>query len=426
MYLEYYGLEQQPFSTTPNPDFFFSGGDRGVLLETLINAVIDREGMVKVVGNAGCGKTTLCRVLAQRLPDSIVTAFLINPNLTPDQLYSVILTDFKQAHLRDAQTYQYRRQLEHYLRKVKVSGRQALLLVDEAQSMPLETIEELCFISDLEDDNHKLLQIIFFGQNELNTMLGSSDVGQVRERITRNMKIPDFTLQDTEEYIVTRLLKAGCQTIRLFKPTALAAIHKAANGSLRRTNMLANNALKAAFRADAEFVEPGHIKNALSVNEYSEHVNNWKKSALIAAGVAGIGFYMGTFANIRSSMLVTPIVPEVKEVSTPITPGNASYKTIATVELVSGKNNGNLQTKPESVRLENNVNVVIELPGMAGAGSVEDNQIQAAAIPISEISKISDDIQTVIDEALIDSYVNEMFVPEAKNRQPGTDKRIVM
>lgn len=159
MYLEYYSLERPPFRITPDPSLFFTGGakGRGVVLEALLYAVMSGEGILKVVGEVGSGKTMLCRMLEERLPDSVEIVYLANPNLSPHDILYAIAFELKLATDHSTQRLVLMQQLQEYLLKQHSLNRSVVVIIEEAQSMPIETLEEIRLFSNLETHQHKLM-----------------------------------------------------------------------------------------------------------------------------------------------------------------------------------------------------------------------------------------------------------------------------
>ncbi|HKC42277.1 MAG TPA: AAA family ATPase, partial [Burkholderiales bacterium] len=166
MYLSHFGLNEAPFRITPHTEFFFSGANRGATLEALLYAITHDEGIVKVTGEVGSGKTMLCRVLVERLPKNVETIYLANPSLSRDEILHVIAADL-QVESRGERVTILLRALQERLIKLYASGRRVVVLIDEAHAMPLATLEEVRLLSNLESNRHKLLQIVMFGQPEL-------------------------------------------------------------------------------------------------------------------------------------------------------------------------------------------------------------------------------------------------------------------
>ncbi len=171
MYYEYFGLKQPPFKITPDTSLFFPGGDRGAILDALIYAIVSGEGIVKLVGEVGSGKTTLCRMLEKELPDNIEIVYLANPSLSPDNILHAIAFELGLHVNANESRLQVMNELQNYLLERHAENKQVVVFVEEAQSMPIATLEEIRLLSNLETANSKLLQIVIFGQPELDSMI---------------------------------------------------------------------------------------------------------------------------------------------------------------------------------------------------------------------------------------------------------------
>ena len=183
MYLEHFGLREAPFRITPHTEFFFAGANRGATLEALVYAITAGEGLVKVTGEVGTGKTMLCRVLMERLPETVETIYLAVPSLTRDEMLIAIASELG-IDTEGANTTQLLRALQQHLIALHADGRQVVALIDEAHAMPLATLEEIRLLSNLETGKEKLLQIVLFGQPELDEHLNLPNMRQLKERIT--------------------------------------------------------------------------------------------------------------------------------------------------------------------------------------------------------------------------------------------------
>jgi type II secretory pathway predicted ATPase ExeA len=198
MYLEHFGLREAPFRITPHTEFFFSGANRGATLEALIYAITAGEGMVKVTGEVGTGKTMLCRVLMERLPETVETIYLAVPSLSRDEMLAAIGSDLE-IDTAGANTTQLIRSLQDRLVELHASGRQVVALIDEAHAMPLATLEEIRLLSNLETNKEKLLQIVLFGQPELDQHLALPNMRQLKERITHAFTLGPLPPKEVDE-----------------------------------------------------------------------------------------------------------------------------------------------------------------------------------------------------------------------------------
>ena len=182
MYLEHFGLNEPPFRITPHTDFFFSGANRGATLDALLYAITNDEGIVKVSGEVGSGKTMLCRVLMERLPEHVETIYLANPSLARDEILLAIADELKLEPGTNRIT-RVIRQIQEALIERFASGRRVVVLIDEAHAMPRETLEEIRLLGNLENRNGKLIQIILAGQPELDRKLDAPNLRQLKQRI---------------------------------------------------------------------------------------------------------------------------------------------------------------------------------------------------------------------------------------------------
>lgn len=262
MYLTHFGLRQAPFGMTPNPAFFYSGNTRGDMLKALRYAVMHGEGIIKVTGEVGSGKTMLCRMLESVLPPHIDVIYLVNPNLGPQEVLHAIAAELSLtgAGQRDDEV---QRLLHGALIGRHAAGRQVVLLIEEAQAMPLETLEQIRLLTNLETARHKLLQIVLFGQPELDASLELVRMRQLKERITHSFHVPPMPPQLLPEFLAFRLRAAGYQGPALFEPGALRQMADVSQGIVRRINILADKALMAAFADDAATVTARHMRQAV-------------------------------------------------------------------------------------------------------------------------------------------------------------------
>jgi type II secretory pathway predicted ATPase ExeA/septal ring-binding cell division protein DamX len=301
MYLSHFGLNEPPFRITPHTEFFFSGANRGATLEALLYAISHDEGIVKVTGEVGSGKTMLCRVLVERLPKTVETIYLANPSLSRDEILHVIAADLQVESHGERLTILLRA-LQERLIKLYASGRRVVVLIDEAHAMPLETLEEVRLLSNLESNRHKLLQIVLFGQPELDETLALPNMRQLKERITHSFRLEPLVRSDIESYIDFRMRAAGYRGPSVFGPQAMRLITRASEGLTRRVNILADKSLLAAFAAGTHEVTAQHVRAAIRDAEYGPRGWGAAKWWLVAGGIAaavaiGFGIHLGYRAN---------------------------------------------------------------------------------------------------------------------------------
>ncbi len=263
MYEEYFGLNRPPFRITPDTSLFYDGGRRGDILAALAYAVQRGEGIVKVVGEVGSGKTMLCRMLQQVLPEEVEIIYIANPSVSPEDILFVIASELHFDIDRDASKHELVAKLQDYLLQRHAEDRQVVLFIEEAQGMPLETLEEIRLLSNLETDQHKLLQIILFGQPELDENLSKQSIRQLRERITHEFKLAPLDADEIHQYLNFRMREVGYTGPELIDRKLAKQIAHHSEGLLRRVNILADKMLLAAYASDTHTLSSKHLKEAV-------------------------------------------------------------------------------------------------------------------------------------------------------------------
>ena len=212
MYYDHFGLNEPPFRITPNTEFFFGGGNRGAILEALIYAITHGEGIVKVTGEVGSGKTMLCSMLQARLPAHVESVYLPNPSVAADEVLHAIAFELQLGVDRQGNRLTVMHALQDYLVKRHAEGKRVVVFVEESQSMPIATLEEIRLLSNLETRNDKLLQIVMFGQPELDENLRQPNIRQLRDRIAHSFRLEPLTARrcgSTSPSVCVRPVTAG-------------------------------------------------------------------------------------------------------------------------------------------------------------------------------------------------------------------------
>jgi MSHA biogenesis protein MshM len=334
LYLDHFGLAADPFRITPDTEFFFTGGQRGDILEGLIVAAMHDEGIVSVVGEIGMGKTMLSRMLLERLrPLPCDTVYLANPVFDRDEILGAIAHDLmseppqgNRAHMLAA--------LEAVLIERYSQGRRVVVVIDEAHSMPATTLEEIRLLSNLETTQNKLLKIVLFGQPELDELLDAPQLRQVKDRISHRFDLQPLNADEASAYLRFRLHKAGWQGGELFDVEALKLLVQASGGRTRRLNMLADKSLLAAYaegvsQVGAEQVSravgdslPRARRNSLEAAYASVRTGTgWKRWLTAAAGglaILVLGYGLGYGSGHRSE--ARPLAAAAGMVQQQVTP----------------------------------------------------------------------------------------------------------
>ncbi|MDM8567808.1 AAA family ATPase, partial [Candidatus Halobeggiatoa sp. HSG11] len=269
MYNEHFGLKYPPFNITPDTHLFYSGANRGLTLDALVYAVKNGEGIIKVVGEVGSGKTMLCRMLEEKLPKEIEVVYIANPSLPPEMILHAIALEMRLPVTPQENRLQVMHILHNHLLKKYSKQQQVVVFIEEAQGMPLETLEEIRLLSNLETTRNKLLQIVLFGQPELDVNLSANNIRQLKERITHNLYLEGLTKNNIQEYLQFRLHAVGYRGPPVFSPPAIRLLTKISNGLMRRINILADKALLAAFADSTHIILPKHIYLAAQDSGFS-------------------------------------------------------------------------------------------------------------------------------------------------------------
>ncbi len=264
MYLESFGLREKPFALSPDPRYLFLAESHREALAHLLYGVDQGEGFIAVVGEVGTGKTTLCRTLLQRLGAETEVAFLFNPDLSPVELLESVCTEFGVAVPGGASRRDLLERINEFLVHNKRQDRRVLLIIDEAQNLPDETLEQVRLLSNLETETSKLIQIILLGQPELEAKLAQENLRQLRQRISVWWTLGPLTRAETSEYVRHRLRVAGGANRSCFTESALREVHRQSAGVPRVVNILCDRALLAAYADEARDVTARHVKGAVS------------------------------------------------------------------------------------------------------------------------------------------------------------------
>lgn len=262
MYLEHFRLREMPFTLTPDTSFFMSRAGYQDALNVLLIALRSGEGFVKVTGEVGTGKTMLCRALLNKLGDEFETAYIPNPYLRPTTLLLAVADELGIDYPDKIGQHAFMRLLNQALLKFHRAGKRVLVCLDEAQALPIETLETLRLLTNLETEKTKLIQVVLFGQPELDTVLEEPSIRQLRQRITFAYEILPLARPGMEQYINHRLAVAGHSGAGLIDRRALDAMFKATGGIPRLINILMHKALMAAFGEQAASVRAAHVQRA--------------------------------------------------------------------------------------------------------------------------------------------------------------------
>jgi len=291
IYLSHFGLRESPFGITPDTSFFYACSSSQEALNTLLVAVANGEGFIKITGEVGTGKTLLCRKFLATLDDDWVSAYIPNPNLEPGTLLLALAEEMGVTLENGLDQHHLLKALNLALLDFAREKKRVVVCLDETQAMPLESLETLRLLTNLETEKRKLVQVILFGQPELDARLAHESIRQLRQRITFQHHLGTLTREETEHYLAHRLAIAGYSGDRVFAPAAVRKIYRASRGVPRLINILANKAMMLAYGEGTRKVTAGHARAATSDTPASFMPSRaWLWLALVCVAFSSMGW----------------------------------------------------------------------------------------------------------------------------------------
>jgi general secretion pathway protein A len=314
MYETYYGFSEKPFSLTPDPKYLYRSQSHGNAFDLLQYAIRRREGFVVVTGDIGTGKTTLCRALLEQIDRTTFTALVLNPFLTEEDLLKRILQDFgvisreeiKAGRMANVTKQELIETLYDFLLSLIPIKASAVLIIDEAQNLPLPVLEQIRILSNLETDKEKLLQIILVGQLNLQTLLRSPEMRQLDQRVSIRYELKPLDGETVAAYVAHRLTIAGGGAAVSFTAKALQQVHRWSGGIPRLINLICDRALLAAFSIRANRITPEmvtHAADSLDLQTAPSARFGWlrRKASLVAAAAVVL---LASAAAVGASALI--------------------------------------------------------------------------------------------------------------------------
>jgi MSHA biogenesis protein MshM len=283
-----------PFGITPDTSFAYACKSHQEALNTLLVAVKNGEGFLKITGEVGTGKTLLCRRFLAAIDHNHVSAYIPNPYLEPRTLLFALAAELRLALPQDADQHHLLKELSRGLLNFARQGKTVVLCLDEAQAMPIETLEALRLLTNLETEKRKLLQVILFGQPELDQKLEGESVRQLKQRITFQYRLTALRRDEVDQYLAHRLRVAGFRGDRLFTPLASRLVHRWSGGVPRLINVIAHKAMLLAFGEGAQRVRPAHVRQAVADTPAAQQHRPWRwfGFALLLLSAGSIGWVL--------------------------------------------------------------------------------------------------------------------------------------
>lgn len=314
MYEEYYGFTEKPFSLTPDPKYLFKSESHANAFELLQYAVKRREGFVVVTGDIGTGKTTLCRALLEEIDRNTFSALVLNPFLSEEDLLKLILQDFgivsredvKSGRLANVSKQELIESIYDFLLGLLPLRAGAVLIIDEAQNLPMPVLEQLRILSNLETDKDKLLQIVLVGQLNLHPLLKAPQMRQLDQRVSIRYQLRPLSRDEVAAYVSHRVMIAGGAASVNFQPKALDIVHRRSGGIPRLVNLLCDRSLLAAYSARTNRVSSDMVQKAAENLELGDLQPSrfgwfWRRASVVvmaAGATASIGVAGGLVAPV--------------------------------------------------------------------------------------------------------------------------------
>ena len=267
MYERYYGLSERPFNLTPDIEFFYRSVTHQEALNVLLVAIRAGDGFLKVTGEVGTGKTLLCRKLLSALEDDYDTVYIPNPYLTCNALLSAVIDEMGLTDRVDGDNYLG--VMNRHLIDNARAGRGTVIILDEAQSLPEESLEAIRLLSNLETGKQKLVQIVLFGQPELDRLLSQSSIRQLQQRIVHAYQLQPLNQGSVHAYLQHRIRSAGYRGPELFDGAALRQLYRVSQGIPRVINVLCNKAMMLSYASGEFYVQRKHIEAAAADSQLS-------------------------------------------------------------------------------------------------------------------------------------------------------------
>ena len=274
MYLYHFGIKELPFTLTPNTQYFFGLPSHQEALQVLMTALKTGEGFIKVTGEVGTGKTLICRKLLNELPDHFVSAYIPNPMLSPAELRRAVAAELGVTLAEQSDQQEFTQRIQERLIEIHQQRRSVVLIIDEAQALPVESIESLRLMTNLETESRKLLQVVLFGQPELDEKLALPELRQLKQRITFSYSLQLMNADQVFQYVQHRMRIAGYSGPEVFDRKCAEWLFRASKGTPRIVNVLCHKALMLVYGQGKRQVQVTDLRAAIDDTEAAQSVTS--------------------------------------------------------------------------------------------------------------------------------------------------------
>ena len=304
MYEQHFGLTELPFTLTPDTSYFVGLAPHVEAIQVLQAALQMGEGFIKVTGEVGSGKTLLCRKLLNELPPQFQCAYIPNPYLTPEELNWALASELDIKAKQNVNQLQLSNLIQQKLIQLAAADKIVVLVLDEAQAIPSETLEALRLYTNLETEKRKLLHLVMFGQPELDQRLATNEFRQLRQRISFSYSLRLLTDEEAHNYIEQRLRVAGLTGASIITPAIASMIATAARGTPRLINILTHKALLLSFGEGMHQISKQHVQTAVADTEDASHIKGENGKRILIASIAFLLVAgVATYALLEGSLL---------------------------------------------------------------------------------------------------------------------------
>ena len=295
MYEQYYGLKEKPFSLTPDTDFFYRSVTHQEALNVLLVAIKSGDGFIKVTGEVGTGKTLLCRKLLDALDEQYNTVYIPNPYMSSNALLDAVLAEMDISGNLKNDNHLFC--INQYLIEAADNGKMTVIILDEAQSLSNESLEVIRLLSNLETRKKKLVQIILFGQPELDERLSETSVRQLRQRIMHAYKLQPLNESSVKSYIHHRMIAAGYRGPEIFDDKAKVLLFKISQGVPRVINILGNKAMMQSYASGDFYIGKKQINTAAIDSQLKKNITWFSQKKLFHAVMLSLLLVLAMLGN---------------------------------------------------------------------------------------------------------------------------------